>query len=275
LYSSVKLRRVEPIYETPDESGSYPGVHQSGNGPVSASTRDDEHQLAGWRSGGRLNDCDVPERHIDRVKSAVQRLFPRIAQGSASNYIEAGDNFRKARRATSPDYIDRYFALTVFSVALMPPSSDAAACARAERLIRRASSYSEELDSVDAAAVLRALLRRLPLTPNSRIESAASAWIAVLLAKAPTMDPSEVFQLLERPPEQTSPLHYLLRATRLITTRSGSDQQWFSELVNRATAVAWNRFATHVRLADNAPIEPVGQLLNWLEEPVGPAAVRE
>jgi hypothetical protein len=34
LYSSVKLRRVEPISGTPDESGSYHGVHQSGNGPA-------------------------------------------------------------------------------------------------------------------------------------------------------------------------------------------------------------------------------------------------
>jgi hypothetical protein len=263
-----------------------------------------EQRLIDWGTAAEIKRHGVSADHLSRVVGAIQRLFPRTAPKDRAVHVLARDSLRKGRRASDPDYVDRYFALTAltgdladagiaaalhewftgqpgdadreFTQRLNPSPADKAACGRAARLIRRASSHSEDLDAAAASGVLRSLLSRLPMSPDSGIESATIGWIAVLLPKALQLEPEQIVELLERPPEHVSPLSYLLRAFRVVSWPSASaGERWLSRVSNLAINAAWRRFLEHVRLGDAAPQEPVGQLLSWLENAVTPAAFRQ
>ncbi|MGW1344339.1 KAP family P-loop NTPase fold protein [Kribbella sp. NPDC002412] len=278
---------------------SYPALYQTllqdKAALVGVAWSADGNQLERWGSTEHFKKLGVPDRHLTRVSSAVQRLFPLLASGGA-------DSRRKGRRVSDPDYVDRYFALTMqtteapdvlleralhewatgrhgndFAILrdlLNPSLSDRAACSQAARLIRRATSQSEDFTSTAATGVLTTLLGLLPLPPDHDIESAAINWIVTLLVKAERPDPAELLRLLDRPAEQVSPLQYLLRAINHLP-RSSDDRTWFPDLVKQAGEAAWRRLDSHVRLGDDAPIEPIAFLLNWLETVWVPAVVRK
>lgn len=213
---------------------------------------------------------------------------------------------------SDPDHVQRYFALVppagdipdavlvaaleewvqrrpgraaeqIIAV-LTPDQPDATAWELAARVLRRAAARTLTCSPRQAAALLPVVLGLLPLPVANGLglgpEDPAVAWLAQLLVQADGPPPEELCQLVDRPASVDSPLWSLIRAIRLATPgrsqRQRADPQtgiWLSGVIGVCVDMAWRRFLGHCRLGDDAPMEPAGGLLRWLEEKQGQAEV--
>ncbi|MFI5898043.1 P-loop NTPase fold protein [Actinoplanes sp. NPDC051513] len=257
-----------------------------------------------------LAKLDVPAPHTGRVAAALQRLFPLLAE----DRIRAiRDQHRRhgQQRISDPDYTERYFALTSIigeisdgaigrairelaegrrrtattelTTALRPDLTDAHACARTARTLRRAASLSAELSSSEAAAVIPYVFEqfshlRVPAAGGFGPDEEATVWLAALLQRA------DSGPLPDAGPSESGQLQYLLNAIRLAVPEPAdvtiarlaaqtAGSSWIADVVRAAYEAAWTRVVEHTRLGDAAPIEPVGLYISRLESAFGDADI--
>ncbi|GIG93076.1 KAP family P-loop NTPase fold protein [Plantactinospora endophytica] len=257
-----------------------------------------------------LARLDVPAPHTRRVADALQRLFPRLTTDPVRS-IWAQHQRRGQRRISDPDYTERYFALTSITgeisddslarairelaegrhgmaaedltLALRPDLTDAHACARAARTLRRAASLSAELSGSEAVAVMPYVLDqfhhlRIPAAGGFGPDEEATVWLAALLQRA------DGGPLPDGVPGDPNLLPYLLKAIRMAVPEPGdvtiarlvaepSGASWLGDLVRATYEAAWTRVQEHTRLGDTAPIEPVSLYISRLEAAFGDAEV--
>jgi hypothetical protein len=271
---------------------------------LTESAADDTHdiRLARWRSPAALDDLGVQEQDRLRVEAALARLFPVLSDRQASVRSLESRARRRDRRASDPDHVARYFALTppdddmtdsalsvaldslaagdqsppvqAFLRALRPVPPTAPACAMAARLIRRAESRADAMGPAAAARLLPAVLGLLPMptgTPGDSPETAVNAWLAQLLAHADGPAPGVLLQTVDRPRDVGSPLLTLLRALtaadaeRRLSGPPKPGGDWLAQVTDAAADAAWLRFEGNAALGDAAPDEPAGGMLRWLD----------
>ncbi|MFC4129005.1 P-loop NTPase fold protein [Hamadaea flava] len=253
---------------------------------------------------------DVPVPHTGRVADALQRLFPNLTTDPVRSKM--AQHWRRGqRRISDPDYTERYFALTSITseisddglvraireltegrhdvaakeltLALRPDLTDAHACARTARTLRRAASLSAELSGTEAAAVIPYVFEqfdhlRNPTAGGFGPDEEATVWLAALLQRADGM-----------PVPTTSSgdpglLPHLLKAIRMAVTEPADatiarlaaqtpGSSWLADLVQATYEAAWARVQDHTRLGDTAPIEPVSLYVSRLESIFGQADI--
>ncbi|WFE27644.1 P-loop NTPase fold protein [Solwaraspora sp. WMMD791] len=269
----------------------------------------DDTDLAGLRAEfdeSGLARLDVPAPHTGRVAAALQRLFPCLTTDPVRSIV-AQHQRRGRRRISDRDYIERYFALTSITgeisddslvrairdlaegrrsvavedltMALRPDLTDAHACARAARALRRAESLSTELSGGEAAAVIPYVFEqfdhlRVPSAGGFGPDEAATVWLAALLRRA---DGGPLPAIALRDPGL---LPYMLKAIRMAVPEPGDatiarlvaqppGSSWLADIVQVAYEATWARVQEHTRLGDTAPIEPVSLYVSRLESAFG------
>ncbi|WP_159104782.1 P-loop NTPase fold protein [Plantactinospora sp. BB1] len=273
----------------------------------------DTTDVAGLRAEfdeAALARLDVPAPHTRRVADALQRLFPRLTSDPV-RWTVAQHRRRGQRRISDPDYTERYFALTSIAgeisddslvrairelaegrhgiaaedltQALRPDLTDARACARAARTLRRAASLSAELSGSEAAAVIPYVLEqfdhlRIPAAGGFGPDEEATAWLAALLQRA------DGGPLPATAPGDPGLLPYLLKAIRIAVPEPADTtiarlaaqppgSSWLADVVRATYEAAWARVKEHARLGDTAPIEPVSLYISRLESAFGDADI--
>lgn len=257
-----------------------------------------------------LARLDVPAPHTRRVADALQRLFPRLTTDPVRSTV-AQHRRRGQRRVSDPDYTERYFALTSITgeisddilvrairelaegrhgmaaedltLALRPDLTDAQACARAARTLRRAASLSAELSGSEAAAVIPYVFDQFdhlrgPAAGGFGPDEEATVWLAALLQRA------DGGPVPATAPSDPGLLPYLLNAIRMAVPEPADatiarlaaqspGSSWLADVVQATYKAAWARVQEHTRLGDTAPIEPVSLYVSRLESAFGDADV--
>ncbi|MFI7302150.1 P-loop NTPase fold protein [Micromonospora aurantiaca] len=257
-----------------------------------------------------LAQLDVPAAHTGRVADALQRLFPRLNTDPVRSTV-AQHRRRGQRRVSDPDYTERYFALTSIideisdgslaqaireladgrrgvatedlTAALRPNLTDAQACSRAARTLRRAASLSAELSGSEAAAVIPYVLDQFdhlrgPAAGGFGPDEEATVWLAALLQQADgePLPPTAL--------GDPGLLPYLLNAIRMAVPEPADatianlaaqppGSSWLADVVQATYEAAWARVQEHTCLGDTAPIEPVSLYISRLESAFGDADV--
>ncbi|WP_432976769.1 P-loop NTPase fold protein [Dactylosporangium sp. CA-233914] len=257
-----------------------------------------------------LARLDVPAPHTGRVANALQRLFPRLTTDPVRSIV-AQHRRRGQRRISDPDYTERYFALTSITseisdgslvrairelaegrrgmatedltMALRPDLTDAHACARTARTLRRAASLSAELAGSEAAVVIPYVFEqfdhlRIPAAGGFGPDEEATVWLAALLQRA------DGAPLPVTAPDDSGLLPYLLKAIRMAVPEPADaaiarlaaqppGSSWLADVVRATYEAAWARVQAHTRLGDTAPVEPVSVYVSRLESAFGDAEV--
>lgn len=262
-----------------------------------------------WINEENLTDLEVPREDLARVSGGLRRLFPLLDEQDASLQLRSSLKRRKDRRASDPDHVDRYFALTQMSddlpnreliaalqlwasgrakevdskisTLLTPREDDPAACELAARAMRRAITASEDLASPAAGRLLAVVLGFIPeptaVARPGAVDDALIAWMAELLTKVDQVEPRDILAPLSGSASSPSALGYLIRAIKLVhrvptahhTKDADASAGWYTSFVDATAEAVWERFTASVHMGDDAPIEAAELFGRWLEETWG------
>ncbi|WP_270886891.1 P-loop NTPase fold protein [Pedococcus sp. 5OH_020] len=223
-------------------------------------------------------------RRRDRRVSDPDTVARYFALGPISGDLPDATLLAVLDEWTVGDEVESADALAVRRM-LTPDLGDAGACDAAAIIVRRASSRTDQLSPPQAAHLLRVVVGLLPNKSGLGggavgLEGALVAWVSRLLAIADGPEPADLLQVFTKPPGVASPLPHLLRAIRLTRDdgQSGRDAvpvgpSWYARMVDATVSLVWLRFLENVRAGDEAPEEPAGMYLNWLEGSVGRAEI--
>ncbi|WP_344514045.1 P-loop NTPase fold protein [Dactylosporangium maewongense] len=267
---------------------------------TTAPDREVADQLERKYSAASLRDqFHVPAAHSELIEVMLWRLFPILDSETRLGHDGGRGRKRKRdRRASDPDHVERYFALSAiagdFSMAsltaaldelrrgvsgpasrelasvLMPNHADRTSVAAAVSALRRAETLTDDVLPVEAGRVLPFLVARLPalrepLPANGGTERAAVAWLAQLMARADQPAPDDLVAAFCTGPQEPTLLTLLIRALQpgLATLDAAG---WYGAMVLSATHAAWERVLANVSLSDEALSEPVAALIQWIED---------
>lgn len=231
----------------------------------------DRARLELWKDGTMVGRAAGEGRQASRLVEAVHRLFPLVADLTVSRLTRC--------RVEDPDYTDRYFVfgqgdreisdatLLVLTrewagkgelpselLWLIDPDLNARQAGHSAGLIRRLAKLAAHLTDDEAARLLSAVVRLMPLPAGSARRSLARPGTALegLLTSlvAVAADPG-VPALIETAYDRGIPA--FLSFLNAIPRRNRDASSWQARLTDAAIQRAWRAFRENVELGDAAP----------------------